>query len=117
MFDRLKATLERWRTIDEVSRLDPREKMDLGLGAGELDEIVRFPSDVPERMTRMAAIHGLAPADIRADRGEYLDLLEVCGHCGERRQCGRALASAEGATAASMGFCPNHEAYERLAVR
>jgi hypothetical protein len=117
MFESLKATLARWRTMDEVARMDPRDRMDLGLGAGELEEIVRFPSDVPERMTRMAAIHGLTPAELRADRTAYLDTLEACGHCGERKRCGRALADPEGARPEEMEFCPNHPAYDEMAAR
>ena len=114
MLERMRRMMERWRTEGEIARMEGRDLAELGLDRAELTELARMPGDVPERMERMAEIHGLTPAALTRDRGGYLEMVATCGHCGARKICAEVLDSGTG-DPLYCGFCPNSETYRKMA--
>ncbi|MCF1709180.1 hypothetical protein L0V05_10160 [Tabrizicola sp. J26] len=115
MFERLRMMFDLWRDQREIEALSDREVEDLGVTRDQLRAFARLPMDVPERLTAMAAIFGLSEADLKQNYADYLELLEVCAHCGARRQCAETLDSFATARPEACGFCPNAGTYAQKA--
>jgi hypothetical protein len=107
MLDRLRSLVKRLQDIREVAALSDRDVADLGLSRDQVEAFVHLPRDVPERVSAMAAVFGVAERDLRAVHGEYLDILGTCGSCADRVDCGKALAEGRLKTPEDCGFCPN----------
>ena len=114
MLERMRQMLDRWRKLDEIGHMDPRAVADLGCDRAELEKFARMPQDVPERMDRMAELHGLSHAALRRDWGGYLEMVELCGQCGARKICSEVRDSGTGEPQ-YCGFCPNAETYRNMA--
>lgn len=111
MFERIKALMERWHEIKEISALTDRDLDDLGMTRDQLTRFAHMPKDVANRVTHMAEIFGLSEDDIRRDHAAYVDLLETCGSCADRGACSLVLAKGELASPADCGFCLNRHAF------
>ncbi|MFN3936526.1 MAG: hypothetical protein ACK4KW_03010 [Gemmobacter sp.] len=116
MMEFMRSRMARWRDERELAALGSDIARDIAVSQVQLDTFAEMPADVPERMARMAALHGLSPSALTADRGEYLEFAETCGRCGARRICAETL-DAGNARPEDCGFCPNHAAYEAKARR
>lgn len=115
---RLRKLAVQWaaRIRDEsnIARMDERELGEIGMTASGLHSMIRLPGDIRDRMEAMAAVHGVRPAQIDAERWRAFDMIQACGHCPHRRACSVALADPQ-ITAEDCTFCPNAPAYHELA--
>lgn len=111
MFDRIKALVQRWNEVREVSALTDRDLSDLGMSRAQVEAFVRMPQDVPDRVVAMAQIFGLSEADIKANHAEWLDLLETCGSCHDRDACAVVLDRADLSHPCDCGFCLNADCF------
>lgn len=115
MLQELRNYFDRRRRLEEVAVMDEATLRDLGQSRDRIATMVSLPPDVPERVAGMAAIFGVARAEVTARRGDYLDMLEVCGRCHSRAACDRQLALGEAAHAGDSEFCANRTAFAHLA--
>src|SRR5690625_4306835 len=97
-----------------IARMGERELAGIGFTASDLRGMIRLPADIRDRMEAMAAVHGVSPEQIDAERWRAFDMIQVCGHCPHRRACAAALADPE-VTPERCGFCPNAASYRELA--
>ena len=111
MFNRIKALIERWHEVREVSALTDRDLNDLGMSRAQVEAFVRMPHDVPDRVIAMARIFGLDEAEVKENHAEWLDLLEVCGSCADRGACSLVLERGDLSRPQDCGFCLNHAAF------
>lgn len=116
MFERIQAMYAKWQEIREIQSLSSTELDDLGLSRAQIEFFARMPADVPDRMAQMASVFGLTEDQIKKDYTAYIDLLDVCGHCGARRACGKTLAHVATAQPEDVGFCPNAGTYADMAA-
>lgn len=114
MFERIQAMFAKWHEIKEIEALTNAELDDLGMTREQVEFFVRMPADVPARMAKMASVFGLSEDQLKANQAEYLDLLNVCGHCGARKACGKLLSHADTASRDETGFCPNAGTYTNM---
>ncbi|MEH7828203.1 DUF6455 family protein [Gemmobacter denitrificans] len=114
MRERLQTLFAKWRSLTEIEALTERDLTDIGLNRAQIEDFVRMPADTTARMARMAAIFGLTVEDLKRDHGAWLDRVQTCGHCGERRRCSQVLEQADAASPAQAGFCPNAADYAAL---
>lgn len=98
-------------------RLDGAAMRDIGVSLGDMSAAIDMKIDVPERMDRMAAVFGAAPALHRADRWRIFDMARACDACSHRHPCSHALAAKGGATPGDVTFCPNAEEYRAMAAQ
>lgn len=110
----LTKTQARRRDLDEIAALDDRDLTDIGITREALEYLVEVEPAVYGRMSRMAALHGLTPADLQQDRADLTHLVQTCDHCRSKGRCESTLARV-GVQAEDTGFCPNHHAYEGMA--
>lgn len=115
MFDRIKSFLDHWHEVREAENLSDRDLADIGLSRDQLRHFLEMPEDVEDRVTRMAAVFGLTPDEIRANHAGWVELLEVCGGCTERRACGRVLDQGDAARAEDCNFCRNRASFLAMA--
>lgn len=115
MFNRIKALIERWNEVREVDALTDRDLDDLGLTRVQVESFVRMPHDVPDRVLAMAAIFGLHEDEVKANHGEWLELLETCGGCQDRGACALVLERGELSRPADCHFCLNRGCFESKA--
>lgn len=114
MFERIQAMFAKWHQIKEIEALSPADLHDLGMTRDQVEFFVRMPADVPERMAKMASVFGLTEDQLKANQADYMDLLNVCGHCGARKACGKLLPHADTASRAEADFCPNAPTYGQM---
>ncbi len=107
MFNRIKTLIQRWNEVRAVSAFSDRDLADLGLSRAQLEAFVRMPDDVPDRVLAMAAIFGLSETEVKANHGEWLELLESCGGCRDRGACALVLERGELSRPCDCGFCLN----------
>src|SRR5690625_693506 len=114
-----RARMMRWTTRlreeNIVARMDSRALSDIGMTAAGMRVLIGMPVDVRDRMTAMAAVHGVDPEQIDAEPWRAFDMIQACGHCPHRRACSAALADPE-VTPERCTFCPNAPAYQELAA-
>ena len=115
MFDRIKSLIDRWNEVREVSALTDRDLSDLGMSRGQVEAFVRMPHDVPDRVLAMAAIFGLSETEVKANHGEWLELLETCGTCHDRGACKLVLERGELTRPSECAFCLNAHAFDAKA--
>ena len=115
MFNRIKALLDRWQDVREVSALSDRDLDDLGMSRAQVEAFVRMPHDVPDRVIAMARIFGLDEVEVKANHAEWLDLLEVCGTCHDRGACKLVLERGDLSRPQDCGFCLNAPAFDAKA--
>ncbi|WGV16128.1 DUF1127 domain-containing protein [Fuscovulum ytuae] len=111
MLARIRALIDRWQQLKTVDALTDRDLADLGMTRRQVEDFIRMPPDVPDRVARMAAIFGLSEAEVKANHAEYLEILGTCAHCRERGTCSLILARWEIARPAEATFCPNAGTY------
>ena len=111
MLARIRALIDRWQQLKTLNELSDRDLADLGMSRAQVEAFIRMPPDVPDRVIRMAAIFGIAEADLKADHAEYLELLGTCGPCRDRGACSLVLARGELARPSEAAFCPNAGIY------
>jgi len=87
-----------------------------GLERWQLARDLSFPAEIPERMERMARVHGLELARVGVDRATMLEMTERCGACAAYLDCAEALSEAR-ASPESCRFCPNAGLYRDVALR
>lgn len=116
MFERIKALMDRWHDIKEVSQLTERDLDDLGMSRDQVEAFARMPRDISERVAHMAAIFGLSEAELKVNHEDYLGILSTCGACRERGKCTHLLAKGQSAHPAEAMFCGNAEAFEAQAA-
>lgn len=114
MFNRLKALIQRWNEVRAVAGFSDRDLADLGLSRAQLEAFVRMPEDVPDRVLAMAAIFGLSETEVKANHGEWLELLETCGGCQDRGACALVLERGELSRPSDCGFCQNSDCFEAI---
>lgn len=120
MFARIQGMLARWRDQAWLEQMDDRDLADLGVSRDQAMHLVRLPATVPGRMQAMAAIFGVDPATLRADRPALAEMAETCATCRETRACGRTLDRARvlagSVSPDQCGFCPNAPSLSALSV-
>ena len=102
--------LKRRRECAELSALDGNERsrlaQDLGVGAAELDYLVR-ESHNPEQLPRLMAAIGIDEARLQRVRPTLLrDMERVCSLCTNTTKCRHELADGT-ADVTYPYFCPN----------
>lgn len=100
----------------EAGKMDDAACRDFGVSTGDLAAAVAMKIDVPDRMRRMSAIFGAAPALARTDRWQLFDMARTCDGCRHRRACTRALDGDGSAGPQDVAFCPNAGEYRAMAV-
>ena len=115
MFERIKSLIHRWDEIREVDALSDRDLDDIGLSRAQLEDFVRMPHDIDQRMSAMAAIFGVDEATLRADHGQLIELLHTCGHCQDRGACALVLERGELSRPRDAEFCPNATDFTQMA--
>lgn len=116
MRERLQAMFARWRSLNEIAALSERDLDDMGMTRDQVQDFAQMPADTTARLVKMASIFGLTEAELRAEYGAWLDLVQTCGHCGVRRECDGVLDHAATAHAGECGFCPNSAEYAARAA-
>ena len=111
MLSRIRALIDRYQQLKTVEALSDRDLADLGMTRRQVEDFIRMPPDVPDRVARMAAIFGLSEAEVKANHAEYLELLGTCAQCRDRAACALVLAKWEIARPAEATFCPNAGTY------
>lgn len=111
MLSRIRALIDRWQQLKTVEALTDRDLADLGMTRAQVQDFIRMPPDVPDRVARMAAIFGIPEADLKANHAEYLELLGTCAHCRDRAACALTLARGAEARPSEVAFCPNAAIY------
>jgi len=101
------------RPIDSVDTCSEAES---GMQRWQLARYLSFPAEVPERMERMARVHGLELARVGVDRATMLAMTERCGACEVYLDCAEALSEAR-ASPETCRFCPNAGLYRDVALR
>lgn len=114
MLARIRALIDRWQQLKTVDALTDRDLADLGMTRAQVEDFIRMPPDVPNRVARMAAIFGISDAELKANHADYLELLGTCGHCRDRGACALVLARAESARPSEAAFCPNAAQYAAI---
>ena len=117
MLDRLRALIQTLRSMDEIDAMSDRELADIGFTRAEVADLVRMSAAIPARVARMAAVFGLDPAALQADRATWVEALEVCAQCGSARACAHRFAEGGVTAAAAEAFCPNAALYRDRAAR
>ena len=119
MFERMKKMFARNALLDQVDNLPDQAMSDLGVSRGQLNSLARIPGKVQERMGEMANRFDADIGALQRDRGNYLDAIEACHHCGETKACAKALARSgkDIALPEELGFCPNAELYADMASK
>ena len=112
MFDRIKALMQRWHDMKELSQLSDRELDDLGMTRAQVEAFVRIPRDVPDRVLAMAEIFGLSEDQVKADHAAYVDLLYTCGQCKDRGACRVVLDRGDLSRPSDAEFCLNKSTFE-----
>ena len=115
MFERFKALRERMRDLAEVAELRESDLADLGLTREQMRSLVTIPADVSDRMTAMAAVFGISPEQLTADRSDYVEMLCNCSQCKARSACASELAKGAAADPARTDFCVNHDTFAQMA--
>lgn len=115
MLERVRAIFDHWHRLQEVKAMSDRDLEDLGLTRWQMEQFARMPENVGERLLQMAQVFGLEPNDVQHAYSDYLELLEVCAHCGALKACKRALADADHLGPEDVHFCPNAHTYEEMA--
>ena len=90
---------------------------DFGMNASDLTAAITMKIDVPDRMQRMSAVFGAAPALARTDRWQLFDMARACDGCKHRRACARALDGDGPAGLQDVAFCPNAGEYRAMAAQ
>jgi hypothetical protein len=116
MLDRLSQILHRWTALSVIGGPTDRDLAELGLTRDQADRLAHLPRTVPERMTAMAAIFGLTPAQLEANRADWIEIAENCAECRHKGECRETLAKGAAAQPAETGFCPNAPHYADLAM-
>jgi len=114
--ERMTRWATRLREENIVARMDSRGLSDIGMTAACMRVMIGMPVDVRDRMTAMAAVHGVDPEQIDAEKWRAFDMIQACGHCPHRRACSAALADPE-ITPERCTFCPNAPAYRELVAK
>ncbi|WP_235840968.1 DUF1127 domain-containing protein [Cereibacter ovatus] len=115
MLERVRAFFDQWHRLQEVHALTDRDLEDLGITRWQIEQFARMPENVGDRLLQMAQVFGLDPVALQHDYADYLDLLEVCTHCGSVKACKCALADADHLRPEDCGFCPNARTYDYMA--
>ena len=115
MLERVRAFFDQWHRLQEVHALSDRDLEDLGITRWQIEQFARMPENVGERLLQMAQVFGLDPVELQHAYADYLELLDVCRHCGNVRACKCALAHAETLDPEDCGFCPNARTYAQMA--
>ena len=110
MLTRLRAVLDRHAQLKTVEALTDRDLDDLGMTRSQIAAFVLMPSDVPDRVARMAALFGIPESELKANHADYLERLGTCAHCTERSACAHLLHRAD-ARPQDASFCPNTPIY------
>lgn len=117
MLDTLRRVLTRWEALSVAGGPTDRDLAELGLSRDQAARLAALPAAVPARMRGVAAIFGLTPEDIEANRADWIELAEVCAGCSATRPCRAMLEGPAGATPAeAAAFCPNALHYAFLAL-
>lgn len=116
MLDRLSQILHRWTALSVMGGPTDRDLAELGLTRDQAERLTHLPRAVPERMAAMAAIFGLTPAQLEANRADWIELAENCAECRHKGECRSTLAKGAAAQPAETGFCPNAPHYADLAI-
>lgn len=110
MLARIRALIDRWQQIKTVEALTDRDLSDLGMTRAQILAFIRMPSDVPERVARMAARFAIPETDLTSDHALYLELLGTCATCTERSACAHLLLGSS-TTTGDATLCPNAPHY------
>lgn len=101
----------------EAGRMHDEACRDFGMNASDLAAAITMKIDVPDRMRRMSAIFGAAPAMARTDRWQLFDMARACDACKHRRACARALDGDSEVASQDVAFCPNAGEYRAMAAQ
>lgn len=112
MLDRVRTLIHRLKEVSEVNNLSERDLHDLGISRAQLLKFLDMPRDINDRVKAMAAIFGIPETTLKADQGQWLDLLTTCGQCSDQQACSHALD--RGADPSECGFCGNHQVFAGL---
>lgn len=116
MFEWIRKDQARRRDLKEIAALDDNDLTDIGLSREDLTHLAMTDPAVFARMDRMAALHGLTPDDVQADRPEFATLARTCEDCAAKGRCDDTLAR-HTIRLGDTGFCPNHDAYRDMAAK
>lgn len=116
MFDRIRALISRLHDVQEVNALSDRDLGDLGMTRDQVLAFVRMPRDITTRVSAMGAIFGLSETELKRDHALWVEILSICGHCGDRGACTKLLAKGEQAQPGEATFCGNRETFANLAT-
>lgn len=86
------------------------------LARWQLARRLAYPAEVPERMERMARVHGVELARAGLDRATLIAMIGRCGACGAFLDCAEALSEAR-TVPEGCAFCPNAEVFRDVAQR
>jgi len=105
------------RDLHEIEAMNDRELADLGVTRSEAVALAQMPDDVPARVTAMAKVFGLDPAEVMQDRRVWTELLQTCAQCGDLGTCHRFMAREdpeEPVDTRRLTFCPNRRTFDAL---
>ena len=117
MMDRFLQLFRRSRDLHEIEAMSAAELADLGVSRSEALALAAMPDDVPMRVTAMARVFGLDPAEVMQDRRVWHALLQDCHHCPDLGTCHRFMAREEQdmpVDTSRLTFCPNRQTFEAL---
>lgn len=101
---------------DEADRLDSPAAPDCLLERWRQTRVRAFSVAVPERMERMARVHGVELARAGVDRPTLVVMTERCGTCNAVLGCAEALGEARTSPEGCL-FCPNGALFDEIAAR
>lgn len=108
------ATRRKDRALDrEIAQLDDRDLNGLQVSRGELRELAHMSEDRVASFHKMATRYGVPEQDAHAP-GVASGPALACARCGAAGQC-KGLADSAG-TDVTDRFCPNAEAFKKLAA-
>jgi hypothetical protein len=116
MPDHISRILHRWTDLSVTGGPTDRDLAEPGLTRGQADRLAHLPRMVPARMQAMAAIFGLTPAQLEANRADWIEIAETCAECRHKGECRSTLARGAAVQPAETGFCPNAPHYADLAT-
>ena len=111
---RVRRMLNQRRDGQFLFALNSSQQSDVGISSTDLQSLSSCPTDTRDRMEAMAEAHGLEQEALSREHWREVDMARACGHCGQRRVCGKWLAGKRGDLSAS-DFCPNAPHFAELA--
>ena len=111
--DLFSRQVKRMRDLQELSQLDGRDFVDLGLCYSDARALASGAGDVRDRIQAMTARLGLDYASVMEPHWRAVDIARNCANCRERRACRRYLAG-HGPRSDYRDFCPNAATFAAL---